>query len=175
MIETINKVVREARNIMHIKGKEPSPEELAQHMGVSVDKVNKVLKTFKEPVSLEAPVSNGDSEDGTFGDFIADENSVSPMDSVLSAHLSLTVKEALSTLSDREEHVLRLRFGIGTTRGDHTLEEVGEEFNVTRERIRQIEAKALRKMSQNNKLRACTEEVKISLPRAGTSGNRSNT
>ena len=153
MIETINKVVRESKNIMYTKGRDPSPEEIAQKLGMSIDKVNKVLKIAKEPVSFETPVC-GNSEDGTLGDFIPDENAVSPIDSVLNTNLSLTVKEALSTLNPREEHVLRLRFGIGNPKGDHTLEEVGEQFNVTRERIRQIEAKALRKLALHQKLRA---------------------
>ena len=153
MIETINKVVRESRNIMYMKGRDPSPEELAEALGMSVEKVNKVLKTAKEPVSLETPVC-GNSEDGTLGDFIPDDNAISPVDSVLNTNLSLTIKEALATLNPREEHVLRLRFGIGTLKGDHTLEEVGEQFHVTRERIRQIEAKALRKLFHNHKLRA---------------------
>lgn len=153
MIETINKVVRESRNIMYMKGRDPSPEELAEALGMSVEKVNKVLKTAKEPVSLETPVC-GNSEDGTLGDFIPDDNAISPVDSVLNTNLSLTIKEALATLNPREEHVLRLRFGIGTLKGDHTLEEVGDQFHVTRERIRQIEAKALRKLFHNHKLRA---------------------
>ena len=153
MIETINKVVRESKNIMYTKGRDPSPEEIAQKLGMSIEKVNKVLKIAKEPVSFETPVC-GNSEDGTLGDFIPDENAVSPIDSVLNTNLSLTVKEALSTLNPREEHVLRLRFGIGNPKGDHTLEEVGEQFNVTRERIRQIEAKALRKLALHQKLRA---------------------
>lgn len=151
MIETINKVVRESRNIMCTKGRDPTPEELAQNLGMSIDKVNKVMKTAKEPVSLETPIC-GNTEDGILGDFIEDQNAISPFDSVINNSLHVTIKEALATLTPREERILRLRFGIGT-KGDHTLEEVGEQFKVTRERIRQIEAKAIRKLSQFKKLR----------------------
>jgi RNA polymerase primary sigma factor len=154
MIETINKVVRESRNIMHIKGREPTTEELAHNLNMPIDKINKVMKTAKEPVSLEAPISGGSggSEDGMLGDFIEDQTVTSPFDSVINNSLHNTIKEALSTLTAREERIIRLRFGIGV-KGDHTLEEVGEQFKVTRERIRQIEAKAMRKLLQFKKLR----------------------
>lgn len=151
MIETINKVVRESRNIMYTKGREATPEELAEKLGMSLEKVNKVMKTSKEPVSLETPIGSG-NDDGTLGDFIEDQNAVSPIDSVIYNSLQSTIKEGLATLTPREERILRLRFGIGT-KGDHTLEEVGEQFKVTRERIRQIEAKAIRKLTHFRKLR----------------------
>jgi len=151
MIETINKVVRESRNIMYTKGREPTPEELAQNLGMSLDKVNKVMKTAKEPISLETPIC-GNNEDGYFGEFVEDNTIISPYESVINNSLHATIKEALATLTPREERIIRLRFGIGT-KGDHTLEEVGEQFEVTRERIRQIEAKALKKLKHFKKLR----------------------
>lgn len=154
MIETINKVVRESRNIMHDTGKEPDPEQIAANLGMSVDKVKKVMKTSKEPTSLETPISGSNSnssEDGTIGEFIADPNAISPMDMMMDNSLHITMKEALSLLTPREERIIRMRFGLDR-KGEYTLEEVGSEFNVTRERIRQIEAKAIRKLAQCTKL-----------------------
>ncbi len=143
MIETINKLVRTSRQMMHEIGREPTPEELAEKLRMPLDKVKKVLKIAKEPISLETPV--GDEEDSHLGDFIEDKNSLQPLDATIQTNLRDTTTRVLSTLTPREERVLRMRFGIGMAR-DHTLEEVGKQFNVTRERIRQIEAKALRKL-----------------------------
>ena len=154
MIETINKLVRTSRQMMHEIGREPTPEELAARLHMPLDKVRKVLKIAKEPVSLETPV--GDEEDSNLGDFIEDKNALNPMDSAIHANLRETTTRVLATLTPREERVLRMRFGIGMNT-DHTLEEVGQQFNVTRERIRQIEAKALRKLkhpSRSRKLRS---------------------
>lgn len=154
MIETINKLVRTSRQMMHEIGREPTPEELAERLHMPLDKVRKVLKIAKEPVSLETPV--GDEEDSNLGDFIEDKNALNPMDSAIHANLRETTTRVLATLTPREERVLRMRFGIGMNT-DHTLEEVGQQFNVTRERIRQIEAKALRKLkhpSRSRKLRS---------------------
>lgn len=154
MIETINKVVRESRNIMHETGKEPTPEQIAENLGMSVDKVKKVMKTSKEPTSLETPISGSNSnspDEGTIGEFIADPNAISPMDMMMDNSLHITMKEALSLLTPREERIIRMRFGLDG-KGEYTLEEVGSEFNVTRERIRQIEAKAIRKLAQCTKL-----------------------
>ena len=143
MIETINKLNRISRQILHIRGSEPTPEELAQKLHMPVDKVRKVLKISREPVSLEAPV--GDEDDSQLGDFIEDKNTLSPAEVAIQASLRESMTRVLSSLTPREERVLRLRFGIGMN-SDHTLEEVGKQFKVTRERIRQIEAKALRKL-----------------------------
>ncbi len=154
MIETINKIVRTSRQMMHEIGREPTPEELAEKLMMPLDKVRKVMKIAKEPVSLETPV--GDEEDSSLGDFIEDKNAVIPMDAAILANLRETTTRVLSSLTPREERVLRMRFGIGMN-SDHTLEEVGQQFNVTRERIRQIEAKALRKLkhpSRSKKLRS---------------------
>jgi len=154
MIETINKLVRTSRQMMHEIGREPTPEELAERLHMPLDKVRKVLKIAKEPVSLETPV--GDEEDSNLGDFIEDKNAMNPIDSAIHANLRETTTRVLATLTPREERVLRMRFGIGMNT-DHTLEEVGQQFNVTRERIRQIEAKALRKLkhpSRSKKLRS---------------------
>jgi RNA polymerase primary sigma factor len=154
MIETINKLVRTSRQMMHEIGREPTPEELAKRLHMPLDKVRKVLKIAKEPVSLETPV--GDEEDSNLGDFIEDKNALNPMDSAIHSNLRETTTRVLATLTPREERVLRMRFGIGMNT-DHTLEEVGQQFNVTRERIRQIEAKALRKLkhpSRSRKLRS---------------------
>ncbi len=154
MIETINKLVRTSRQMMNETGKEPIPEELAQRLNMSVDKIKKVMKIAKEPISLETPV--GDEEDSHLGDFIEDKNSVQPLDAAIQANLRATCTMVLSSLTPREERVLRMRFGIGMNT-DHTLEEVGQQFSVTRERIRQIEAKALRKLkhpSRSRKLRS---------------------
>ncbi|GBD41270.1 RNA polymerase sigma factor RpoD [bacterium HR39] len=157
MIETINKIVRASRQFLHDFGREPTPEELAQKLNMPLDKVRKVLKIAKEPISLETPI--GDEEDSHLGDFIEDKNAVQPFDAATLANLRETTTEMLATLTPREERVLRMRFGIGMNT-DHTLEEVGQQFNVTRERIRQIEAKALRKLkhpSRSRKLRGFLE------------------
>ena len=143
MIETINKLVRTSRQLIQKLGREPSPEEIAVKMEMSVDKVKKVLKISKEPISLETPI--GEEEDSSLGDFIEDKKIISPQDAVTNVTLSEQTRSVLSTLTPREEKVLRMRFGIGE-KSDHTLEEVGQDFFVTRERIRQIEAKALRKL-----------------------------
>ncbi|MCE2521408.1 MAG: RNA polymerase sigma factor RpoD [Alphaproteobacteria bacterium] len=154
MIETINKLTRTSRQMLHEVGREPSPEELAEKLGMPLEKVRKVLKIAREPISLENPV--GDDEDSHIGDFIEDKNAVLPIDAAIAASLRISCAEVLSTLTPREERVLRMRFGIGMET-DHTLEEVGKQFSVTRERIRQIEAKALRKLkhpSRSRKLRS---------------------
>ncbi len=154
MIETINKLVRTSRQMMHEIGREPTPEELSVRLHMPLDKVRKVLKIAKEPVSLETPI--GDEEDSSLGDFIEDKNAVAPIDSAIHSNLRETTTRVLASLTPREERVLRMRFGIGMNT-DHTLEEVGQQFNVTRERIRQIEAKALRKLkhpSRSRKLRS---------------------
>jgi RNA polymerase primary sigma factor len=154
MIETINKLVRTSRQILHEIGREPTPEELAEKLGMPLEKVRKVLKIAKEPISLETPI--GDEEDSHLGDFIEDKNAVLPLDAAIQANLRETTTRVLATLTPREERVLRMRFGIGMNT-DHTLEEVGQQFSVTRERIRQIEAKALRKLkhpSRSRKLRS---------------------
>lgn len=154
MIETINKLVRTSRQMMHEIGREPTPEELSERLHMPLDKVRKVLKIAKEPVSLETPI--GDEEDSSLGDFIEDKNALAPIDSAIHSNLRETTTRVLASLTPREERVLRMRFGIGMNT-DHTLEEVGQQFNVTRERIRQIEAKALRKLkhpSRSRKLRS---------------------
>ena len=143
MIETINKMVRTSRQLIQELGREPTPEEIAERMDLPVDKVKKVQKISKEPISLETPI--GEEEDSSLGDFIEDKKIISPQDAVMSVTLSEQTRSVLSTLTPREEKVLRMRFGIGE-KSDHTLEEVGQDFFVTRERIRQIEAKALRKL-----------------------------
>ncbi len=158
MIETINKLTRTSRQMLAEMGREPVPEELAKRLSMPVDKIRKVLKIAKEPVSLEAPV--GDEEDSSLGDFIADDNALQPLDSAIHSNLKETCTRILSSLTPREERVLRMRFGIGMNT-DHTLEEVGQQFNVTRERIRQIEAKALRKLkhpSRSRKLRSFLDQ-----------------
>ena len=154
MIETINKLVRTSRQMLHEIGREPTPEELAEKLSMPLEKVRKVLKIAKEPISLETPI--GDEEDSHLGDFIEDKNAVLPLDAAIQANLRETTTRVLSSLTPREERVLRMRFGIGMNT-DHTLEEVGQQFSVTRERIRQIEAKALRKLkhpSRSRKLRS---------------------
>jgi RNA polymerase primary sigma factor len=143
MIETINKIVRTSRQILSERGREPTPEELAKKLAMSLDRVRKVLKISKEPISLETPV--GDEEDSSLGDFIEDQNALQPLDASIRTNLGESTTRILATLTPREERVLRMRFGIGMNT-DHTLEEVGLQFSVTRERIRQIEAKALRKL-----------------------------
>ncbi len=154
MIETINKIVRTSRQMLHEIGREPTPEELAEKLAMPLEKVRKVLKIAKEPISLETPI--GDEEDSHLGDFIEDKNAMLPIDAAIQSNLRETTTRVLASLTPREERVLRMRFGIGMNT-DHTLEEVGQQFNVTRERIRQIEAKALRKLkhpSRSRKLRS---------------------
>ena len=154
MIETINKLVRTGRQMLHEIGREPTPEELAEKLQMPLEKVRKVMKIAKEPISLETPI--GDEEDSQLGDFIEDKNAVLPLDSAIQENLKETTTRVLASLTPREERVLRMRFGIGMNT-DHTLEEVGQQFKVTRERIRQIEAKALRKLkhpSRSRKLRS---------------------
>jgi RNA polymerase primary sigma factor len=154
MIETINKIVRTSRQMLNEIGREPTPEELAEKLGMPLEKVRKVLKIAKEPLSLETPI--GDEEDSHLGDFIEDKNAILPIDAAIQANLRETTTRVLASLTPREERVLRMRFGIGMNT-DHTLEEVGQQFSVTRERIRQIEAKALRKLkhpSRSRKLRS---------------------
>jgi RNA polymerase primary sigma factor len=154
MIETINKLVRTSRQMLHEIGREPTPEELAEKLSMPLEKVRKVLKIAKEPISLETPI--GDEEDSHLGDFIEDKNAVLPLDAAIQGNLRETTTRVLASLTAREERVLRMRFGIGMNT-DHTLEEVGQQFSVTRERIRQIEAKALRKLkhpSRSRKLRS---------------------
>ncbi len=157
MIETINKLIRTSRQLVQENGREPAPEEIAERMQLPLDKVRKVLKIAKEPISLETPI--GEEEDSHLGDFIEDKGVVSPIEAVIKANLSEQTARVLSTLTPREEKVLRMRFGIGE-KSDHTLEEVGQDFAVTRERIRQIEAKALRKLrhpSRSKKLKSFVE------------------
>ena len=154
MIETINKLVRCSRQFLHDQGREPTPEEMAEKLSMPLEKVRKVMKIAKEPISLETPI--GDEEDSHLGDFIEDKNAIIPVDAAIQANLKETVTRVLASLTPREERVLRMRFGIGMNT-DHTLEEVGQQFSVTRERIRQIEAKALRKLkhpSRSRKLRS---------------------
>ena len=158
MIETINKLVRTGRQMLHEIGREPTPEELAAKLQMPLEKVRKVMKIAKEPISLETPI--GDEEDSQLGDFIPDSNAVLPLDSAIQENLKETTTRVLSSLTPREERVLRMRFGIGMNT-DHTLEEVGQQFSVTRERIRQIEAKALRKLkhpSRSRKLRSFLDQ-----------------
>jgi RNA polymerase primary sigma factor len=158
MIETINKLVRTSRQMLHEIGREPAPEELDEKLGMPLEKVRKVLKIAKEPISLETPI--GDEEDSHLGDFIEDKAAVIPLDAAIQANLREATTRVLSSLTPREERVLRMRFGIGMNT-DHTLEEVGQQFNVTRERIRQIEAKALRKLkhpSRSRKLRSFLDD-----------------
>ncbi|MFS4437887.1 RNA polymerase sigma factor RpoD [Paracoccaceae bacterium GXU_MW_L88] len=158
MIETINKLVRTGRQMLHEIGREPTPEELADKLQMPLEKVRKVMKIAKEPISLETPI--GDEEDSQLGDFIEDKNAILPLDSAIQGNLKETTTRVLASLTPREERVLRMRFGIGMNT-DHTLEEVGQQFSVTRERIRQIEAKALRKLkhpSRSRKLRSFLEQ-----------------
>jgi RNA polymerase primary sigma factor len=146
MIESINKIVRTSRHMLHEIGREPTPEELAEKLGMPLEKVRKVLKIAKEPISLETPI--GDEEDSHLGDFIEDKNTILPIDAAIQSNLRETTTRVLVSLTPREERIVRMRFGIGMNT-DHTLEEVGQQFSVTRERIRQIEAKALRKLKQS--------------------------
>jgi len=158
MIETINKLVRTSRQFLHEQGREPTPEEMAERLSMPLEKVRKVMKIAKEPISLETPI--GDEEDSHLGDFIEDKNAVIPVDAAIQSNLKETVTRVLASLTPREERVLRMRFGIGMNT-DHTLEEVGQQFSVTRERIRQIEAKALRKLkhpSRSRKMRSFLDQ-----------------
>ena len=158
MIETINKLVRTSRQFLHEQGREPTPEEMAERLSMPLEKVRKVMKIAKEPISLETPI--GDEEDSHLGDFIEDKNAVIPVDAAIQANLKETVTRVLASLTPREERVLRMRFGIGMNT-DHTLEQVGQQFSVTRERIRQIEAKALRKLkhpSRSRKMRSFLDQ-----------------
>ena len=158
MIETINKLVRTGRQMLHEIGREPTPEELATKLQMPLDKVRKVMKIAKEPISLETPI--GDEKDSQLGDLIEDKNAVLPLDSAIQENLKETTTRVLASLTPREERVLRMRFGIGMNT-DHTLEEVGQQFSVTRERIRQIEAKALRKLKhplRSRKLRSFLDQ-----------------
>ena len=158
MIETINKLVRCSRPFLHESGREPTPEEMAERLSMPLEKVRKVMKIAKEPISLETPI--GDEEDSHLGDFIEDKNAVIPVDAAVQSNLKETVTRVLASLTPREERVLRMRFGIGMNT-DHTLEEVGQQFSVTRERIRQIEAKALRKLkhpSRSRKMRSFLDQ-----------------
>ncbi len=157
MIETINKLIRTQRQLQQVMGRDPRPDEIAIKMEMPVDKVHRILKIAKEPISLETPI--GEEEDSHLGDFIEDKGASSPSDDMITNSLVEATRKVLATLTPREERVLRLRFGIGQNQ-DHTLEEVGQDFEVTRERIRQIEAKALRKLrhpSRSKRLRAFIE------------------
>ena len=172
MIETINKLVRTSRQMLHEIGREPTPEELAEKLGMPLEKVRKVLKIAKEPISLETPI--GDEEDSHLGDFIEDKNAILPIDAAIQSNLRETTTRVLASLTPREERVLRMRFGIGMNT-DHTLEEVGQQFSVTRERIRQIEAKALRKLKHPsrcaNSAASSTTDASLHLPLEGRSKN----
>ncbi|MEK7268554.1 MAG: sigma-70 family RNA polymerase sigma factor, partial [Nitrospirota bacterium] len=159
MIETINKLIRTSRHLVQKLGREPTPEEIAERMELPLDKVRKILKIAREPISLETPI--GEEEDSHLGDFIEDKKAISPLEAAIRYDLQRQINNALETLTPREEKVLRKRFGIGEST-DHTLEEVGQDFEVTRERIRQIEAKALRKLrhpSRSKKLKSFVESL----------------
>jgi RNA polymerase primary sigma factor len=161
MIETINKMVRTSRSLVQEVGREPTPEEIAEKMGIPVGKVRKVLKIAQEPISLETPI--GEEEDSHLGDFIEDRGAPNPVDSVINLSLREQTQQVLKSLSPREEKVLKMRFGVGEG-SEHTLEEVGQSFAVTRERIRQIESKALRKLrhpSRSRKLRAFLDDARL--------------
>jgi RNA polymerase primary sigma factor len=150
MIDTINKIVRTSRQMLHEIGREPTPEELAEQLGMPLEKVRRTLKIAKEPISLETPI--GDEEDSHLGDLIEDKNTILPIDAAIQSNLRETTTRVLASLTPREERIVRMRFGIGMNT-DHTLEEVGQQFSVTRERIRQIEAKALRKLKNPSRSR----------------------
>jgi RNA polymerase primary sigma factor len=151
MIETINKVLRTSRYLVQQLGREPTPDEIAKQMEMPADKIRKVLKIVKEPVSLETPI--GDDEESSLGDFVEDRQSLSPADAAMYLNLEEQTRKVLATLTPREEQILRMRFGIGE-KTDYTLEEVGQRFAVTRERIRQIEAKALRKLRNPSRVKS---------------------
>ena len=174
MIETINKLVRTSRQFLHEQGREPTPEEMAERLSMPLEKVRKVMKIAKEPISLETPI--GDEEDSHLGDFIEDKNAVIPVDAAIQANLKETVTRVLASLTPREERVLRMRFGIGMNT-DHTLEEVGQQFSVTRERIRQIEAKALRKLKHPSRVAedavasSTSKGLRLLIERTGRGGN----
>src|SRR6266478_1792325 len=150
MIEVVNKIIRTSRKMLNEIGREPTPEELAEKLGMPLEKVRKVLKLAREPLSIETPV--GDEEDGRLGDLIEDKNAIQPIDAAIQSNLRETTTRVLASLTPREERILRMRFGIGMNK-DHTLESVGQQFSVTRERIRQIEAKALRKLKHPSRSR----------------------
>jgi RNA polymerase primary sigma factor len=150
MIETINKLVRTSRQMMHEIGREPTPEELAERLGMPLEKVRKTLKIAREPLSLETPI--GEEGDSNLGDLIEDKNAILPIDAVIQSNLRETTTRMLASLTPREERIVRMRFGLGMN-SDHTLQEVGQQFSVTRERIRQIEAKALRKLKHPSRSR----------------------
>src|SRR5437870_4294799 len=150
MMEAISKVVRKSHQLLNETGREPTPEELAEKLGMPLEKMRKVLKIAKEPLSMETPV--GDEEDSHLGDFIEDKNTILPIDAAIQSSLRETTTRVLASVTPREERVIRMRFGIGMNK-DHTLEEVGLQFSVTRERIRQIEAKALRKLKHPSRSR----------------------
>jgi RNA polymerase primary sigma factor len=150
MTEAINKMVRTRRQIFNEIGREPTPEELGKKLGMPIEKVRKVLQIVKEPLSLETPI--GDEEDSRFGDLIEDKSAVLPVDAMIQSNLRETTTRVLASLTPREERIVRMRFGLGMN-SDHTLEEVGQQFSVTRERIRQIEAKALRKLKHPSRSR----------------------
>jgi RNA polymerase primary sigma factor len=150
MIEVVNKIIRTSRKMLTEIGREPTPEELAEKLGMPVEKVRKVLKLAREPLSIETPV--GDEEDLRLGDVIEDKNAIQPIDAAIQSNLRETTTRVLASLTPREERILRMRFGIGINK-DHTLESVGQQFSVTRERIRQIEAKALRKLKHPSRSR----------------------
>jgi RNA polymerase primary sigma factor len=150
MTEAINKILRTRRQIFNETGREPTPEELGEKLGMPLEKLRKVLQIVKEPLSLETPI--GDEEDSHLGDLIADKNAVLPIDAMIQSNLRETTTRVLASLSPREERILRMRFGLGMN-SDHTLEEVGQQFSVTRERIRQIEAKAIRKLKHPSRSR----------------------
>jgi len=152
MIEILNKIARTSRQLLNEIGREPTPEEIAQKLGVPLERVRKALKIAKEPLSLETPI--GDEEDGHLGDFIEDKDAILPIDAAIQSNLRETTTRVLASLTPREERILRMRFGIGVgMSSDHTLEEVGNQFSVTRERIRQIEAKAIRKLKHPSRSR----------------------
>ena len=150
MIEVVNKIIRTSRKLLNEIGREPTPEELAEKLGMPLEKVRRILKLAREPLSIETPV--GDEEDGRLGDLIEDKNVIQPIDAAIQSNLRETTTRVLASLTPREERILRMRFGIGMNK-DHTLEEVGQQFSVTRERIRQIEAKALRKLKHPSRSR----------------------
>jgi RNA polymerase primary sigma factor len=148
MIDNLSKIVRTSRQMYNEIGREPTPEELAQKLGMSLERVRNVLKVVKEPLSLETPI--GDEGGSHLGDFVEDKNAILPIDAVIQSNLRETTTRVLASLTPREERILRMRFGIGINK-DHTLEELGQQFSVTRQRIRQIEAKALRKLKQSSR------------------------